>query len=59
MFGVRTGRRVEMWLTEEGQTQLDQAGATVAAIAPAELMERDGRRGLRMPVASAQGDPSR
>jgi hypothetical protein len=50
---------VEIWPTPGTLTQLDKIGATLEAIAPAELVHRpDGSTGLRMPVASAQGDPS-
>lgn len=46
----------ELVWTPEAQTAMDLLG-TLDAIAPAELVECDGRRGLRFPVA-AQGDPS-
>jgi hypothetical protein len=36
----------------------EQLGATVDAIAPATLIDRDGKPGVRFPVISAQGDPS-
>lgn len=57
--GQSGGGWVEIWPTPQTLAQLDQIGATVEAIAPAELVQRpDGSTGLRMPVTSALGDPS-
>jgi hypothetical protein len=49
---------IEVLWTRQAQAQWDLFEATMEAIAPAELVERDGRRGLRLPLNSAQGDPS-
>jgi hypothetical protein len=49
---------VEVWWAPEVHARWRQLGAETEAIAPAELLERAGRRGLRYEVNSAQGDPS-
>jgi len=49
---------VEVLWTAPAQEQWGLLDVTVEPIAPAESVERDGRRGLWFPVRSAQGDPS-
>lgn len=57
--GQSSGGWVEIWPTSQTLAQLDQIGAAVQAVAPAELVQgSDGSTGLRMPVTSAQGNPS-
>ncbi|WP_146771984.1 hypothetical protein [Lentzea atacamensis] len=57
-IGVGEGGWIEIVWAPQAQAEMDQRGATVEAIAPAELIERNGGRGIRFPVRSAQGDPS-
>lgn len=49
---------VEIVWTPLAQVGMDRHEITVEPIAPAESIERDGRRGLRFPLHTVQGDPS-
>lgn len=49
---------IEILWTSEAQTEMGRAGTIVEPIAPATVIERNGRRGLRFPLRSIQGDPS-
>ncbi|RSM34488.1 hypothetical protein DMA12_48095 [Amycolatopsis balhimycina DSM 5908] len=58
VLGTAQDGWLEILWTALVQTETDRRGTTVEAIAPAELIQRDGRRGLRFPLRSAQGDPA-
>ncbi|MER7767436.1 hypothetical protein [Kitasatospora sp. NPDC096140] len=57
-LGTVTEGWVEVRWTAEAQAQLDRYKAVVEAIAPARLVRNDRGTAVRLPVRSAEGDPS-
>lgn len=57
-FGTASGGFVEILWTRQVQDQLNLYNATVETLAPATLITKNGRKGVRFPVLSGAGDPS-